>query len=85
MTKGITTSIRLAPELRRQLDYLAHSLHRGKNWIVNQALQEFIYRNNHTLLAQEAQRQSLLASQMNNRQETEEWENSSDVTDWHSS
>ncbi len=82
MTRGITTSIRLTPEVRQQLDYLAYSLHRGKNWIVNQALQEFINRKNHTLLAQEARRQSLLASQSKTNEDEEGWEQNIDTTGW---
>lgn len=52
MAKGITTSIRLTPELRQELDYISHTLHRGENWIIIQALQEFIQefrRKNYTL------------------------------------
>jgi predicted DNA-binding protein len=81
MTKGITTSIRLTLEVRQQLEYLSHSLHRGKNWIVNQALQEFIIKKNHTLLAQEAQRQSLIASQITPEDE-ELWEQNTDEIGW---
>jgi predicted transcriptional regulator len=83
MHKGITTSIRLTPELRQQLDYLSHSLHRGKNWIVVQALQEFITRHNYTLLAEEAKRQSLLASQYVIEDE-KVWEENIDTTGWES-
>jgi predicted transcriptional regulator len=68
--------------VRQQLDYLAHSLHRGKNWIVNQALQEFINRKHHTLLAQEARRQSLLASQSKTNEDEEGWEQNIDTTGW---
>lgn len=84
MNKGITTSIRLTPQLRQQLDYLSHSLHRGKNWIVIHALQEFIERNNHTLLAEEAKRQSLLASQYKANEDEEIWEENVDTTGWQS-
>ena len=34
MAHSITTSVRLSPELRDQLDTAAHTLHRGKNWII---------------------------------------------------
>jgi predicted transcriptional regulator len=84
MSKGITTSIRLTPELRQQLDYLSHTLHRGKNWIVVQALQEFINRNNYTILLEEAKRQSLLASQCEINEEEEIWEENTDTTGWQS-
>jgi predicted DNA-binding protein len=82
MSKGITTSIRLTPQLMQQLDYLSHSLHRGKNWIIIQALQEFMHKNNHNFLAEEARRQSLLASQIESHEEG--WEDSIDITGWQS-
>ncbi len=84
MNKGITTSIRLTPELRQQLDYLSHSLHRGKNWIVIQALQEFINRHNYTILAEEAKRQSIIASQYKTNTDEEIWEENVDTTGWES-
>lgn len=82
MSKGITTSIRLSSELRQKLDYLSHSLHRGKNWILNQALEEFINRNNHNILAQEARRQSLIASQSQSNEDEEAWESNNDISGW---
>ncbi|MBP9692571.1 MAG: hypothetical protein KBD90_04485 [Alphaproteobacteria bacterium] len=84
MHKGITTSIRLTPELRQQLDYLSRSLHRGKNWIVIHALQEFIQKNNYTFLAEEAKRQSLLASRYETNEDEEIWEKNIDITGWQS-
>lgn len=84
MHKGITTSIRLTPELRQQLDYLSHSLHKGKNWIIIQALQEFINKNHYILLAEEAKRQSLLASQYETNEDEEMWEDNIDTTGWKS-
>lgn len=85
MAKGITTSIRLTPELRRQLDYVSHSLHRGKNWIIIQALQKFIQefsRKNYTTFAEEAKRQSLLASQYEFNEDEKIWEDNIDTTGW---
>ena len=82
MARGITTSIRLTPELRQQLDYLSHSLHRGKNWIVIQALQEFINRKSSTILLKEAKRQSLLASQYEINEDEKIWEENIDTTGW---
>lgn len=85
MAKGITTSIRLTPELRQQLDYISHSLHRGKNWIIVQALQEFIQefgRKNYVAFAEEAKRQSLLASQYGCNEDEKIWEDNIDTTGW---
>lgn len=81
MAKGITTSIRLTPELSQQLDYLSHSLHRGKNWIIIQALQEFS-RKNYTLFSEEAKRQSLLASQHEFNEDEKIWEDNIDIEGW---
>lgn len=84
MTKGITTSIRLTPQLRQELEHLSHALHRGKNWIVIQALQEFIQKKNGPFLAEEVRRQSLLASQADTIAEETLWEENSDTTGWQS-
>jgi predicted DNA-binding protein len=82
MAKGMTTSIRLTPELRQQLDYLSHFLHRGKNWIIIQALKEFMNKNNYTFLLEEAKRQSLLASQCEINEDEKIWEENIDETGW---
>lgn len=37
-------------------------MNKGKNWIINRALEEYLERHNKTHLRQEAKRQSLLAS-----------------------
>jgi hypothetical protein len=40
--KAITTSFRLPPELRQRLEETARRLGRGKNWIIVQALEEYL-------------------------------------------
>ena len=84
MNKNQTTSIRLTPQLRQQLDCLSLCMHRGRNWIISQALQEYMYKNQHHTLAIEARRQSLIASQQTNTLD-EDWHNSIDDSDWHAS
>lgn len=79
MTKGITTSIRLTPETRRELELASRFLNRGKNWIVNEALQTYLARL--SSLMQEAKRQSLLASK-NAHAETDLWEQNADTQGW---
>lgn len=32
MSRSITTSVRLPPELKNQLEQAAHAMHHGKNW-----------------------------------------------------
>ena len=38
------TSIRLQPELERPLSEIASKLNRSKNWVLNQALREYVAR-----------------------------------------
>lgn len=59
MNKSETTSIRLPPHLRQQLEQASHLLHRGKNWIIVQALQLYINQTLNTQLIEEARQQSL--------------------------
>lgn len=40
---GVTT-IRLQPEVETGLEAMADKLHRSKNWLVNQAIREFVAR-----------------------------------------
>lgn len=78
INKGQITSVRLTPQLRQQLDYLSHSLHKGKNWIIVQALQEFIQRSNYSVFVKEAQRQSLLARVAEDQQQV--WQDNTDIS-----
>lgn len=80
MAQGITTSIRLPPKLRAQLEKASHTLHRGKNWIIMQALQTYLNNLDHELLTAEAKRQSLLANKSDNKED--DWENDTDTTGW---
>ncbi len=52
------TSVRLQPELEDQLQTLAGTLQRSKNWLVNQAIREFVQRQ---ALADERWAQTLTA------------------------
>lgn len=81
MAHNMTTSIRLSPPLREQLEQASHALHRGKNWIITKALEEYLGKLNQKALLQEAQRQSLLASQTSGT-EDKEWEQNMDTTGW---
>ena len=40
---GVTT-VRLQPELEESLEAMAGKMHRTKSWVINQALREFIER-----------------------------------------
>jgi len=73
MAKSITTSFRLPPELKEQLEHAAQAMHRGKNWIIIQALQSYLAQLDNQLLAKEAKRQSRLASRQHSA-EDDDWE-----------
>lgn len=57
-----TSSFRISDQLKARLDEAALRLKKGKNWIINQALDEYLSRNSLEALRVEARRQSLLAS-----------------------
>lgn len=82
MTHNITTSIRLSPALRDQLETAAHTLHRGKSWIIVHALEIYLEKLHFNELAIEARRQSLLAAKEDNKKETKTWEDNADTTGW---
>jgi|GEM_PF-1020829 len=75
-----TTSIRLSAHLRQQLEQTSQLLHRGKNWIIIQALQAYINQVLDSKLIEEARKQSLLASQQ--AREEEDWEDEMDDSEW---
>lgn len=82
MTGSMTTSIRLSQEVRQQLNQASQFLHRGKNWIINEALKKYLLSLNQLSLASEARRQSLLSSKTRNEEEEKIWEDNIDTTDW---
>jgi predicted DNA-binding protein len=77
MTKEITTSIRLEISLSKKLERAAHNLHRGKNWIISEAVRKYLEQLEHPNLAEEARRQSLLVSKEQNL-DNDLWETNSD-------
>jgi len=80
MSQGVTTSIRLSNELRSHLEKVAQSVHRGKNWIITKALEEYLDKIEKNSLLEEARRQSLLASQSD--QKMDDWEQNTDTSGW---
>ena len=40
------TSVRLQPELEKSLDEVAGKLQRSRNWVINQAIKEFLSKEN---------------------------------------
>lgn len=70
------TSIRLQPEIENPLEKLANKLDRSKNYLINQAIKEFLARKtlderkwNETLEALE----SVKANRVTDEQEVNEW------------
>jgi predicted DNA-binding protein len=80
MAKGVTTSIRLESDLRDQLEHASQVLHRGKNWIIQQALQKYLAEMDFADLAKEARRQSLIACRAARDESWEDLED--DVEGW---
>lgn len=83
MSRSVTTSVRLTADLRLQLDHAARRLHRGRNWIVSQALVEYLAKLGEAKLVNEAQRQSLLAKKADQANEDGDiWEENQDDSGW---
>ena len=75
-----TTSIRLPENLKLELETVSAQLHRGKNWIIAEALRIYLKSLRNPSLEMEAKRQSLLVS----RQERPDtfWEDNADAQGW---
>jgi hypothetical protein len=63
----------MSSELKARLEGTAKRMKKRKNWIINQALREYLDRHNQDWLRAEARRQSLLASKKKWKDE-ESWE-----------
>lgn len=81
MSYTVTTSIRLPSNIRNELEETSHKLHRGKNWIIIKALEAYLPKVNKIAFAEEARRQSILASRAD-VEESDDWENNSDTSGW---
>lgn len=57
-----TSSFRISDSLRLKLELMAEHTGKGKNWIITQALEEFLEKHAAEALRLEARRQSLEAS-----------------------
>ncbi len=81
MIKSVTTSIRLELSLSRKLEKAAHNLHRGKNWLISEAVRRYLEQLENTTLVQEARKQSLLVSKQKNM-DYDIWETNNDSEEW---
>ena len=82
MEYSMTMNISLPLSLGQQLNRLANKMQRGNDWIIVEALKEYLETSNqYRSLAEEARRQSILASQHDNVDDIQ-WEENSDDRDW---
>ena len=79
--RSVTSSFRMSLELRKRLEQTARTLKRRKNWIITQAIDEYVQKWHKASLAAEARRQSLLASAKAIDDE-EFWEKQADSRGW---
>lgn len=82
MTKSVTTSIRLTPQMLEQLNEATLVLHHGKNWIIVKAIEQYLTTVKPLNLAEEAKKQCLLANQLADETEEALWENNMDTDQW---
>ncbi|MEI6790322.1 MAG: hypothetical protein WCK42_03975 [Myxococcaceae bacterium] len=75
-----TTSIRLPENLKLELETVSEQLHRGKNWIIAEALRIYLKSLRNPSLEIEARRQSLLVSQQEKSDTF--WEDNADTQGW---
>ena len=76
-----TTSVRLPHPLRRELERRARATKRGKNWVIKEALEHYLYGSAQDELRRQARLQSLLACKSSPRDAA--WaETAGDTTDW---
>jgi predicted transcriptional regulator len=78
-----TIRIRLDSELSQELEQASRHLHRGINWIIDQALKCYLANIHQETLIHEARRQSLLASHQFEGDDL--WQSNADLDDWNSS
>jgi predicted DNA-binding protein len=76
------SSVRISDELRGRLERTARYLKKGKSWVINQALDEYLRKVDRDTLAVEARRQSLLASSVEAKEHNEFWEKAPDTRGW---
>ncbi len=81
MPRTTAENIHLTSQLMRQLTLAEQALHKDKSWILAEAVREFLARRKIRPLAEEARRQSILASQDNH---DETWEENTDADHWRS-
>lgn len=64
---SVSSSYRIPADLAAHLEAASKRLHKGKNWIINEALRQYLGLTHYEHLREEAARQSRIAS-------TQKWE-----------
>lgn len=82
MPASKTTSIRLPAELSRELARRARTAKRGKNWVIKEALEQYLFGSANDRLREECRRQSLLVSQRENPDEKAWLDRVEDISEW---
>jgi predicted DNA-binding protein len=79
--RSSTSSFRISEDLRIRLERTARHMGRGKNWLINRALEEYLNKAGGEALVAEARRQSLAASGVTTKDE-EFWQKQGDTAGW---
>ena len=79
--KSSTSSFRISEDLRVRLERTARHMGRGKNWVINRALEAYLDQAGTEALAAEARRQSVAASAVTTKDELF-WRNQADTRGW---
>jgi len=76
-----TTSVRLRDDLRDRLEETSRRVKKGKNWIITQALEVYLAKLDRKSIADEARRQSLVAS-AGRTEHADHWSSHTDDRGW---
>lgn len=82
MPASKTTSVRLPAHLSRELARRARATKRGKNWVIKEALEQYLLGSANDRLREECRRQSLLVSQRESPDEKAWLDAVERVPDW---
>lgn len=81
-SKSVVTSVRLKVELNEQLERAAKNLKHGKNWLIAQAIEEYLNKSFPPKLLKEARKQSLRAKKQDNKINERLWQDNADHSGW---
>lgn len=82
MAESITTSIRLSKEMDNELRKAAKAEHHGKNWIIVQAIREYLAKRKEELLYKQARSESLMIAEREAKYGVEDLGDLADDTGW---